>query len=321
VPFVAMWVLTWFAWTRHILWAIVPLSIVSSGLLVRLFLIQHDCGHGEFFANRRANDWLGRVLGVLTLTPYAHWQKSHAIHHATHGNLDRRGVGDIDTLTVAEYVGRPRWARWRYRLYRHPVVMFGIGPAYVFLVTNRFPAGFTRSGWRPWLSTMGTNLMIGLAAAVLAEAIGFGTLAVVHAPIVLMAAMAGVWLFYVQHQFEHSHWTREGDWSAREAALVGSSHYAMPGVLRWFTANIGVHHVHHLSSGIPFYRLPVVLRAYPSLAGTNRITLRQSFRCATLALWDEESRRLVRFADLHARRSPVAPSSPTPIASAARTLP
>ena len=298
VPFIAMWIATYFAWTRHMLWAFVPLSIISSGLLVRLFLIQHDCGHGAFFAHRRANEWIGRILGIVTLTPYAHWRKTHAIHHATHGNLDRRGVGDVDVLTVAEYLARPRWARWRYRAYRHPIVMFGIGPAYVFLLSNRIPAGFMRSGWQHWLSTMGTNLAIALVAFGIAQKIGFAAFAAVHAPILLTAAVVGVWLFYVQHQFEHAHWTRRGDWDAREAALLGSSHFAMPAVLRWFTANIGVHHVHHLSSTIPFYRLPDVVRAYPVLAETNRLTLRSAFACAALALWDEHTQRMVRFADL-----------------------
>jgi len=298
VPFVVTWILIYIAWTWRVPWAAVPLAVVASGLLVRLFLIQHDCGHNAFFANRRANDWVGRILGVLTLTPYAHWRRAHAVHHATHGNLDRRGVGDVDTLTVGEYLARSRWARWRYRLYRHPLVMFGIGPAYVFLVTNRIPAGFMRGGWRPWLSTMGTNFAIALAGAALVQALGIGVLLTVHAPIVLMAATAGVWLFYVQHQFERSYWTHADAWTFRDAALLGSSYYAMPAVLRWFTANIGVHHVHHLSSGIPFYRLPDVLRAHPALAATNRLTLRRSLGCAALALWDGPSRRLVRFADL-----------------------
>ncbi|HEY4349593.1 MAG TPA: fatty acid desaturase, partial [Paraburkholderia sp.] len=298
VPFIGLWVLTYIAWMRGMAWVAIPLSLVASAFLVRLFLIQHDCGHGAFFESRRANDWLGRILGVLTLTPYAHWRMAHATHHATHGNLDRRGVGDVDTLTVAEYLARPRWARMRYRLYRHPVVMFGIGPAYVFLVTNRFPAGFMHTGWRPWLSTMGTNAAIGVVCAALAFNVGLGALLLVHAPILLVAATTGVWLFYVQHQFEYSHWTRASTWNARDAALIGSSHYALPPVLRWFTANIGAHHVHHLSSGIPFYRLPNVLRTFPALAGINRLTLRQSLRCAALTLWDEPSRRLVRFADV-----------------------
>jgi len=298
LPFVAMWTATYFAWTRHMLWAVVPLSILSSGLLVRLFLIQHDCGHGAFFAHRGANDWVGRSLGILTLTPYAHWRRAHAIHHSMHGNLDRRGVGDVDTLTVAEYLARPRWARWRYRAYRHPLVMFGIGPTYIFLLTNRVPAGFMRSGRRHWLSTMGTNVAIGLVAVGIAQAIGFTAIAAVHLPIVLAAGMIGVWLFYVQHQFEHAYWSDKANWDARDAALLGSSHFAMPGVLRWFTANIGIHHAHHLSSGIPFYRLPDVLRAYPALAETNRLTLRSAFKCAALALWDERAQRMVRFSDL-----------------------
>ena len=298
VPFIGLWVLTYIAWMHRMAAVAIPLSLLASAFLVRLFLIQHDCGHGAFFKNRRANDWLGRILGILTLTPYAHWRTAHATHHATHGNLDRRGVGDVDTLTVAEYLARPRWTRMRYRLYRHPVVMFGIGPAYVFFVTNRLPAGFMRSGWRPWLSTMGTNAAAGIVLAALGSSIGLGTLLLVHAPIMLVAATMGVWLFYVQHQFEHSHWTRASTWNARDAALIGSSHYALPPVLRWFTANIGAHHVHHLSSGIPFYRLPNVLRTYPALAAINRLTLRQSFRCAALTLWDEPSHRLVRFADV-----------------------
>ena len=307
VPFIAAWVLARVALAQSVYWAALPLIIIASGLLVRLFLIQHDCGHGAFFAHRRANDGLGRLLGVLTLTPYAHWRRSHASHHATHGNLDRRGVGDVDTLTVAEYVARSRWGRWRYRLYRHPLVLFGIGPAYLFLLSHRIPAGFMRLGWQPWLSTMGTNLAIVAAAALLVLASGVGAL-LMQVAIVLLAAVAGVWLFYVQHQFERSHWTTSAGWTARDAALMGSSHYVLPAVIRWFTANIGVHHVHHLSSRIPFYRLPDVLKAYPALTETNRLTLRESFACATLALWDEHRGRLIRFADLaklSARQEPL----------------
>lgn len=301
LPFIAMWILVYVAWTRHMLWASVPLACVASGLLVRLFLIQHDCGHGAFFANRRANDWVGRTLGVLTLTPYAYWRRTHAIHHATHANLDRRGVGDVDTLTVREYLARPWWPRLRYRLYRHPLVMFGIGPAYVFIVSNRIPAGFMRSGWRPWLSTMGTNAAVAIAAVLLAGEFGTATLLAVHAPILLMAAVCGVLLFYVQHQFETTYWTRGADWSFQDAALLGSSHFSLPRPLQWFTANIGIHHVHHLSSGIPFYRLTDVLDAWPALASTNRLTLRTGLRCAGLALWDEDTRRLVPFSVLERR--------------------
>ncbi|HEY6895092.1 MAG TPA: fatty acid desaturase [Rhodanobacteraceae bacterium] len=301
LPFALLWALTWYVEVRGMYWAAVPLSILASGFLVRLFLIQHDCGHAAFFATRKANDWLGRALGVLTLTPYAHWQRAHAEHHATHANLDRRGTGDVDTLTVDEYLARPLLGRLRYRLYRNPIVMFGIGPLYVFVLSNRIPAGYFAAGWRPWLSTMGTNVAIVVVAALLAEVMGLRTLLAVHLPILLLAAVIGVWLFYVQHQFERSHWTTQEQWNSRDAALRGSSHYALPGVLRWFTASIGAHHVHHLMSRIPFYRLQDVLKAHPRLAETNRLTLRKSFACASLALWDANAGRLIRFADLRLR--------------------
>lgn len=298
IPFVGCWILMYVALAHRAEWLYVPLLVLASGLLVRLFLIQHDCGHRAFFASKRANDWLGRAIGVLTLTPYEHWRRAHAVHHATHGNLDRRGVGDVDTLTVAEYLSRSRWSRLRYRLYRNPLVMFGIGPIYVFLVTNRIPAGFLRGGWRPWASTMGTNLGIAGVVLLMIHEVGLPAFLRVHAPIVLIAGVAGVWLFYVQHQFERTLWDKRETWSVRDGALHGSSHYDLPRVLRWFTANIGVHHVHHLASTIPYYRLRVVLRAYPALAAVNRLTLRQSFSCARLALWDERSRRMVGFRDL-----------------------
>jgi acyl-lipid omega-6 desaturase (Delta-12 desaturase) len=301
IPFLATWSLAAYAVRHGMPWLAVPFILLGSALLVRLFLIQHDCGHRAFFRYKRANDWVGRALGVITLTPYEHWRRAHAIHHATHGNLERRGVGDVDTLTVAEYLARPWWGRLRYRLYRNPLVTFGIGPIYVFLLTNRFPAGFTRSGWRHWISTMGTNAAIVIVALILMRAVGAGVFVWVHAPIVLFAAAGGVWLFYVQHQFEHAYWAGNGAWNFHEAALRGSSHYVLPPVLRWFTANIGVHHVHHLASGIPFYRLPDVLRAHPSLSAVNRLTLRESFACASLALWDERERRMIRFADLEPR--------------------
>ena len=190
------------------------------------------------------------------------------MHHATSGNLDRRGIGDIDTLTVREYLARSRWGRLRYRLYRHPLVMFGIGPAYLFLLQHRLPVGLMRGGWRPWLSTMATNLAIAAIVAALIWLVGVRPFLLVHLPIMLLAASIGVWLFYVQHQFEDTVWADGQDWNMHEAALHGSSHYDLPAVLRWFTANIGMHHVHHLCSRIPFYRLPHVLRDHPELAAS-----------------------------------------------------
>ena len=202
---------------------------------------------------------------MLTFTPYGVWRHAHATHHAGTGNLDRRGLGDVETLTVSEYRARSFWGRLRYRLYRHPLVMFGLGPAYVFILQHRLPIGSMRGGWRPWVSTMTTNLAIALIIGLLIWLIGLKAFLLVHLPILLLAASVGVWLFYVQHQFEHTTWASDGEWNLHDAALHGSSHYDLPGFLRWFTANIGVHHVHHLNSRIPYYRLPRVLRDHPEL--------------------------------------------------------
>lgn len=299
VPLAALWVLAWM--TLDIgYWLALPLAIGAAGFLVRLFAIQHDCGHGSFFRHRLANDWIGRVASVLTLTPYGVWRHAHATHHAGSGNLDRRGLGDVDTLTVEEYRARSIWGRLRYRLYRHPAVMFGVGPAYLFILQHRLPVGFMRGGWRPWASTMATNLSIASIAALLIWLIGIKAFLLVHLPIMLFATSVGVWLFFVQHQFEQTTWASDREWNLHDAALHGSSHYDLPAFLRWFTGNIGVHHVHHLCSRIPYYRLPHVLRDHPELRDVGRLTLLESFRCTRLVLWDETQRRLVSFRDLRA---------------------
>jgi omega-6 fatty acid desaturase (delta-12 desaturase) len=294
VPLCALWVLAWLTLDFGY-WVSFLLTVPAAGFLLRLFMIQHDCGHGAFFRHRLANDWVGRVIGVLTLTPYDFWRRAHALHHATSGNLDRRGFGDIDTLTVREYRALGSWGRLRYRLYRHPLIMFGLGPAYLFLLRHRVPTGLVREGFGPWFSTMGTNLAIAAIVALLIWLIGIKALLLVHLPIILLAASVGVWLFYVQHQFEHTVWDEGMQWDRHEAALHGSSHYELPGILRWFTANIGIHHIHHLSSSIPYYRLSAVLRDHPELRGVARLTVWQSFRCVRLVLWDESQRRLVSF--------------------------
>lgn len=296
-PFILLWLLMWLLLDVGY-WTTLLLAVPAAGFLVRLFLIQHDCGHGAFFRRRFANDWVGRVLGVLTLTPYDYWQRSHAIHHATSGNLDHRGIGDIDTLTVREYLALSRWGRLRYRLYRNPLVMFGLGPAYMFVLQFRLPVGLMRKGWRPWISTMATNGGIALVVITMMWAVGPVEFLAVHMPVMLLAASAGVWLFYVQHQFDETAWASGDDWDVHELALHGSSHYELPGILRWFTANIGVHHVHHLCSRIPFYRLPQVLRDHPELAAVGRLTPLQSLKCVRLVLWDEERRRLIPFSEL-----------------------
>jgi len=300
VPFVLLWLLMW--WSARIDYALcLLLAIPAAGFLVRLFMIQHDCSHGSFFRHRLVNDWVGRLIGVLTLTPYDLWRHSHGIHHATSGNLDRRGIGDVDTLTVREYLALSPWRRLLYRVYRHPMVMFGIGPVYLFILRHRLPFGLMRNGWMPWVSTMATNVAIALAAAAVMWWIGIWPFLLVHLPIAMLGGAVGVWLFYIQHQFEHTSWSAGGDWSFATAAIYGSSHYDLPAVLRWFTANIGVHHVHHLCSRIPFYRLPLVLRQRPDLAAVGRLTLAQSFACVRLALWDEAACRLITFRELRNR--------------------
>ncbi len=297
VPFALLWTLMWLSLGIGY-WLTLLLAVPAAGLLVRLFLIQHDCGHGSFLRSRRANDWVGRVIGVLTLTPYDYWQYSHALHHAGSGNLDRRGIGDIDTLTVGEYQKLSRLGRLRYRLYRHPMVMFGAGPAYLFILRHRLPIGMLRGGWRPWLSTMATNAAIAALVAAMIWLVGLGPFLLVHLPITILAASIGVWLFYVQHQFEDTFWEHDPRWNFHEAAFYGSSHYDLPVVLRWFTANIGVHHVHHLCSRIPYYRLPRVMRDHPQLAAAKRLTLLQSLRCVRGALWDESAQRLISFGEI-----------------------
>jgi len=298
IPLLVLWLVMWAAlWLGHA-WLYALLLVPTAGFLLRLFMIQHDCGHGAFFRSRRANDCVGRVIGVLTLTPYDYWRRTHAAHHAGAGNLDRRGMGDVDTLTVSEYQARSEWSRFRYRLYRHPLVMFGLGPFYLFFVQNRVPAGLIRAGGQPWISTMVTNAGIASLAAAAVWLVGIGPFLLLYLPVGILAGSIGVWLFYVQHQFEETLWAKSENWNAQEAALHGSSHYDLPGVLRWFTANIGIHHVHHLASRIPYYRLPEVMRDHPVLKNVSRLTLLQSFRCVRLVLWDETRQRLISFAEM-----------------------
>lgn len=301
VPFLALWgAAVWAAQFSY--WLAIPICVVAAGFLVRLFLIQHDCSHGAFFKSRKANDWTGRVLGALTLTPYDLWQKSHQIHHASHGNLEKRGIGDVLTLTIDEYNAMGFWGRLGYRLYRNPLVLFLLGPAFIFLLHHRLPMGFMKAGWRYWVSTMGTNLAI---AAIITGGIwwiGLLPFLVTYLCITIIAAMTGVWLFYVQHQFENVVWDRSDDWELHDAALYGSTHYDLPQPLRWMTANIGIHHIHHLYSRIPYYRLGKVLRDHPALAKIQRLTVWESLKTVHLKLWDEQERRLVSWKAARQRR-------------------
>ncbi|HEY2068933.1 MAG TPA: fatty acid desaturase [Rhizomicrobium sp.] len=295
VPFVALWLAIWAAWHFGLWYVSLLLVVPAAAFLVRLFMIQHDCGHGSFFKRRATNDWVGRIIGVLTLTPYDAWKRAHAIHHGTSSNLDKRGVGDLETLTVREYQAMPLLGRLRYRLYRNPLVLFGLGPIYMFILRHRLPLGPTLANWRAWVSPMTTNLGIAALVAGLMYVTGVKTFLLTQVPITLLAGSIGIWLFFIQHQFDETFWAGEGSWTLTDAALRGSSYYVMPTVLRWFTANIGIHHVHHLYARIPYYRLPQVLREHARLASVARVSLLQSLRCARLALWDEYENRLLSF--------------------------
>ena len=296
LPLLALWAGMWGV-LQISPWLCLLLAVPAAAFLVRLFMIQHDCSHGSFFRRRATNDWVGRIIGILTLTPHDLWRRTHAIHHAGMGNLDERGIGDVTTLTIDEYRSRGRWGRLAYRIYRHPAMLFGVGPTYLFLLQHRLPVGLMRKGWEPWISTMATNLAILMIAAGVFLLLGLQAVLLILLPTAMLAASAGVWLFYVQHQFENTYWEGDDAWSHAESSLRGSSYYVLPGVLRWLTANIGMHHVHHLNSRIPFYRLPEVLEHHPVLHDAGRLTLRESFGCVRLTLWDERRKRLVSFSE------------------------
>jgi omega-6 fatty acid desaturase (delta-12 desaturase) len=291
----AIWALAWIVFHQGLWWLALALTVPASLFLVRLFMIQHDCGHGSFFEAKAANDWVGRIIGVLTLTPYEYWRRTHAQHHATSGNLDRAdGLGEIRTMTVDDYLALPPLKRLGYRLYRHPIVLFGLGPFYAFFLMQRLPVGLMKD-WRGWVSTQGTTLAVIALFSVLCLTVGWAPALLVTAPTMLLGATIGVWLFFVQHQFEGVQWVRQGEWRRERAALTGSSHLDLPQPLRWLTANIGIHHVHHLNSRIPSYRLPEVLRDLPELRGVSRVGLVEAFKTATLGLWDEQNQQLISF--------------------------
>ncbi len=277
-------------------WIALLLTVPAAAFLVRLFMIQHDCGHRAFFRTRRANDWLGSVIGVVTLTPHTYWRVAHALHHATSGNLDRRGIGDIAVMTVREYRALPGRRKLLYRLYRHPLVLFGLGPAFLFVFKFRLPLDVLRMRKRTLPNVLLTDAAIAAAVLAMGLAFGFGNFLAVQLPVTLLASLAGTWFFYVQHQFADTYWARNEDWNFHRAALTGASHYVLPRWLGWLTADIGIHHVHHLCGTIPNYRLRDCLRDHPALAAINRLTLRDSVKCVRLALWDEDRGRLVGFA-------------------------
>jgi omega-6 fatty acid desaturase (delta-12 desaturase) len=271
------------------------LALPAGGFLVRLFITLHDCGHGACFRTPWIETAVGRALGFLTLTPFSWWKLSHDAHHAGSGDLSRRGLGDIDTLTVAEYRARPAWRRLAYRAYRHPLVLFGLGPAWEFFVRHRLPLHLPPPRRRAACSILALDAVLGLALVLALPRLGAATLLWAHGLPLLVMATAGVWLFYVQHQFDGTWFAPPERWSAPQAALRGASFYDLPAVLRFFTGNVGIHHVHHLFPGIPSYRLYEFLGGHPELRSVGRVGLRQSLSAARLALWDEARGRLVPF--------------------------
>lgn len=290
--YVGVWVLMYFAlgvsW-----WLAVPLAVLAGGLLVRCFIIFHDCGHGSFFASRRANDAWGWIAGLLTFTPYYHWRWEHSIHHASVGNLDRRGVGDVWTLTVQEYLEASRFRRFAYRLARNPLVLFVLAPLVLFVVLQRIPSRSASSRERAsvwWMNVALLGVIVGMSSI-----FGVVPFFVLQFVALAVAGSAGVWLFYVQHQFEDAYWERGEDWSYTAAALKGSSFYKLPRVLQWFSGNIGFHHIHHLSPRIPNYNLEKCHRSDPLFRDQKTLTFWSSFRLGALRLWDESTKKLVGF--------------------------
>jgi len=276
------------------------LAVPAAGLLMRMFIIQHDCGHGSFFKSARANDWVGAVIGVMTLTPYTYWKQTHAIHHSTSGNLDRRGYGDIETLTVKEYTALTPWGRWKYRVYRSIPVLFFIGPAFHFVIYHRLP-GIIPADWKSERRSILLNDLALAALLVVAHyTVGLGPFFLVQLSVGVMSAIGGVWLFYVQHQFEGTYWSTDENWDVVEASLKGSSYFELPRVLQWLTGNIGFHHIHHLNSRIPNYKLERCMNENPILQNPSRLTFWKSFQCVSLTLWDEDRRKLVGFSSVRA---------------------
>lgn len=277
-------------------WVTLILALPTAGFLIRLFIIQHDCGHGSFFKSRKANDRVGMVLGILTMTPYHHWRKRHAIHHANSSNLDGRFIGDVPTLTVDEYLEKDTWERLQYRLFRFPLVLFVLVPFIVFFIGNRFPSSVAKRQERRGI--LWTNIALAALWAILIVTFGWQAFLLVHIPVMWLSASFGMWLFFVQHQFEDTYWEHQEEWDYTYAALRGSSYYKLPKVLQWFTGNIGFHHIHHLSPRIPNYLLEKCHNENPLFQNVLTMTLRTSLETTFLSLWDEHQRKLISFRQL-----------------------
>ncbi|GIP59663.1 fatty acid desaturase [Paenibacillus sp. FSL W8-0186] len=298
-------------------WLTLPITIIAGGFLVRTFIIFHDCCHQSFFKSRLANEILGTITGVLTLCPYQQWKNTHSIHHATSSNLDKRGVGDMWLLTIDEYMAASAWTKFVYRMYRNPFMMLVIGPIYIFLVAYRFNRKDARRKER--ISTYVTNVALVGLYGLLIWAIGWQAFLLVQLPIFFVSGMLGIWLFYVQHQFEHSYFEHDEEWEYVNAAVEGSSYYKLPKILQWITGNIGFHHVHHLSPKVPNYNLEKAHEATPPLQKATTITIRTSLKSLRFRLWDERSKTFISFKELkevkEVQRKPTVGHNPSPLPS------
>jgi omega-6 fatty acid desaturase (delta-12 desaturase) len=292
IPYLALWALMVFS-LRISIWLSLAITIPAAAFLVRIFIIFHDCGHGSFFKSKKTNQWVGFFLGVLVFTPSENWWHDHAVHHATVGNLDRRGVGDVMTMTVQEYQQSSSWKRLTYRVFRHPLAMFIVGPILVFLIITRFPS--PGAGKSEKLSVVYANLAILIIFALMSLAIGWKTYLLLQVTVMWLAGAVGLWMFYFQHQFENTYWVRSSQWDYSLAALKGASCYQLPKVLQWITGNIGFHHIHHLSPRIPNYFLERCYKENPLLRAAVTFNLISGLKSLPLRLWDEQAQCMVGF--------------------------
>ena len=297
IPYVALWVGMYF--TVSVSWILTSLCAILAALfLVRIFIIFHDCGHGSFFASKKANDVLGFISGLCTLTPYRHWRWQHAVHHGCSGNLDERGIGDVWTMTVEEYVASPWYTRLQYRFMRNPIVLFGLIPLGLFWVYQRF--AYSKANKKDKASVYWMNAAIAIYAVSMSLIFGFWNFVWIQFIVTFVSSGLGVWLFYVQHQFEDTYWSEGGTWDYTLSAMQGSSFYRLPSVLNWFSGNIGYHHIHHLSSRIANYNLKACHEAETYFQKVPELTLRESLKSLNLRLWDEDTKKLIRFKDIRA---------------------
>lgn len=295
VPYVGLWILIVYSLSISY-WITAFLIVMAAGFLVRLFIIFHDCGHGSFFKSKNANTIIGSFFGILAFTPYHKWHKSHMQHHATVGNLDKRGVGDVWTMTAEEYLNCNKWNRFKYRVYRHPLTMFGVGALYVFVLSNRLTN--KEMDKKEKLNVHFTNLMLILLFLIMSFSIGFWEFLIIQFSILYLASIAGLWLFYLQHQYEDVTWVRTKDWNYREIALEGSSFVKFPKLLQWFSGNIGFHHIHHINARIPNYKLEKCYHENPVFKEVEPVTFMKSLKTLRLRLWDEKNQRLIGFKEL-----------------------